>query len=51
MHAMQTLATEALGQGNANAVGAQSGKRRLEVLDRMARIAAGFSAGRGNDWH
>ena len=44
-YAMKTYTALARGDGSANAGGAGVRKRRLEVLDRMARIGAGLSAG------
>ena len=49
-HAMKTYTVESLGQGSANAGGVQARKKRLEVLDRMARLGAGLSASQRNDW-
>jgi len=49
-HAIKTFTLEALGEGSANAGGAKSKKNRFEVLDRLARINAGLSAGQRNDW-
>jgi hypothetical protein len=48
--AIKTFTPEALGEGNANAGGAKARKSRFEVLDRIARIGAGLSAGQANDW-
>ena len=44
-YAMKTYTALALGDGSANAGGAGGRKRRLEVLDRVARIGAGLSPG------
>ena len=49
-YAMKTYTVLALGDGSANAGGAGGRKRRLEVLDRVARIGAGLSPGQKNDW-
>ena len=49
-HAMKTYTVESLGEGSANAGGVQGRKKRLEVLDRMARLGAGLSASQRNDW-
>ena len=44
-HAMKTFTPDALGQGHKIAGGAKGKQRRFEVLDRLARIKAGLSAG------
>jgi hypothetical protein len=49
-HAIKTFTLEALGEGNGNAGGPKARKNRFEVLDRLARIRAGLSAGQKNDW-
>ena len=49
-HAIKTFTLDALGQGSHNAGGAKAKARRMEVLDRMARMKAGLSAGQKNDW-
>ena len=49
-HAIKSFSLEALGEGNGNAGGAKARKNRFEVLDRLARIRAGLSAGQKNDW-
>jgi hypothetical protein len=49
-HAIKTFTLEALGEGNDNAGGPKARKNRFEVLDRLARIRAGLSAGQKNDW-
>ena len=49
-HAIKSFTLEALGEGNGNAGGAKARKNRFEVLDRLARIRAGLSAGQKNDW-
>ena len=49
-YAMKTYTAVALGDGSANAGGAAAKKRRLDVLDRVARVGAGLSAGQKNDW-
>ena len=47
---IKTFTLEALGEGSGNAGGAKARKNRLEVLDRLARVRAGLSAGQKNDW-
>ena len=49
-HAMKTFTADSLGQGSANAGGPACRKRRLEVLERMARGGSGLSPGQKNDW-
>ena len=49
-HAIKTFTLSALGEGSANAGGAKARDKRYEVLDRLARIGAGLSAGQANDW-
>ena len=49
-HAIKSFTLEALGTGSPNAGGAKSKKSRFEVLDRLARLNAGLSAGQKNDW-
>ena len=49
-HAIKSFTLVALGEGNGNAGGAKARKNRFEVLDRLARIRAGLSAGQKNDW-
>jgi hypothetical protein len=49
-HAIKTFTPKALGQGSANAGGPKGRKNRFEVLDRLARLRAGLSAGQKNDW-
>ena len=49
-HAIKTFTLESLGQGSHNAGGAKAKSRRLEVLDRLARLKAGLSPGQRNDW-
>ena len=44
-YAMRTYTAGALGDGSANAGGAAARKRRFDVLDRVARVGAGLSAG------
>ena len=39
-----------MGSGSANAGGAKAKRNRFGVLDRLARIGAGLSAGQKNDW-
>ena len=49
-HAIKTFTLDSLGQGSHNAGGAKAKGRRLEVLDRVARMKAGLSPGQRNDW-
>jgi len=49
-HAIKTYTLEALGADNQNAGGAKARKNRFDVLDRLARLNAGLSAGQQNDW-
>ena len=49
-HAIESFTPTALGEGKANAGGPKDKKNRFEVLDRLARIGAGLSAGQKNDW-
>ena len=49
-HAIKTFTPDALGAGMPNAGGAKSKKSRFEVLDRLAHLKAGLSAGQRNDW-
>ena len=49
-HAVKRFRLEDLGKGANNAGGAKGKKNRLEVLDRLARLNAGLSAGQRNDW-
>ena len=49
-HAIKTFTLEALGADSANAGGARGRTNRFEVLDRVARLKAGLSAGQKNDW-
>jgi hypothetical protein len=49
-HAIKTYTQEALGAGTPNAGGAKAKKNRGDVLDRLARLNAGLSAGQKNDW-
>ena len=49
-HAVRNFTLDELGKGAKNAGGKQGKKNRLDVLDRLARINAGFSAGQKNDW-
>ena len=49
-HAIKTFTLESLGQGSLNAGGAKAKARRLEVLDRLARMGSGLSPGQRNDW-
>ena len=48
-HAIKTYTLEALGACGHNAGGAEA-KTRFDVLDRLARIKVGLSAGQKNDW-
>ena len=49
-HAIKTFTLEALGAGSHNAGGAKAKRNRFDVLDRLARIKVGLSAGQKNDW-
>ena len=49
-HAIETFTLDALGEGSATAGGLKGRKNRFDVLDRLARIGAGLSAGQKNDW-
>jgi len=49
-HAIKTFTLDCLGADSHNAGGAKSRKNRFEVLDRLARMNAGLSAGQKNDW-
>jgi len=49
-HAVKTFTPEMLGQGKANAGGAQCRKNRMDVLDRLSRTGVGLSPGQRNDW-
>ena len=49
-YAIKTFTLDALGEGNDKAGGPKARKNRFEVLDRLARIRAGLSAGQKNDW-
>jgi len=49
-HAVKTFTVDALGAGSPNAGGAKAKKNRYDVLDRLARLKAGLSAGQKNDW-
>ena len=49
-HAIESFTPTALGEGKANAGGPKDKNNRFEVLDRLARIGAGLSAGQKNDW-
>ena len=49
-HAVKSFRLEDLGKGVNNAGGAKGKKNRAEVLDRLSRLNAGFSAGQRNDW-
>ena len=49
-HAFKTFTLEVLGAGSPNAGGARCRQRRHEVLDRLAQLKVGLSAGQRNDW-
>ena len=49
-HAVKSFRLEDLGKGANNAGGAKGKKNRSEVLDRLARLNSGLSAGQRNDW-
>ena len=49
-HAIKSYTLDALGTGSHNAGGAKAKRNRMDVLDRLARIKAGLSAGQRNDW-
>ena len=49
-HAIKSFTLDRLGEGSANAGGVKAKKNRFEVLDRLARLGAGLSAGQKNDW-
>ena len=49
-HAIKNFTLEELGKGTNNAGGVKGRKNRWEVLDRIARLKAGLSAGQRNDW-
>ena len=49
-HAVKTYSLEDLGQGRSRGGGAAGKKRRLEVLDRLARIGQGLSPAQKNDF-
>ena len=49
-YAIKSYTPEALGDGSEKAGGPKSRNRRFEVLDRVARLGAGLSAGQNNDW-
>ena len=49
-HAIKTFTLESLGEGSHNAGGAKAKTKRMEVLDRLARMNAGLSEGQRNDW-
>ena len=48
-HAIKTYSLEDLGQGRSRGGGAAARKRRLEVLDRLARLGQGLSPARRNE--
>ena len=49
-HAVKSFTLESLGGGSNNAGGAKGRKNRHEVLDRLALLNVGLSAGQKNDW-
>ena len=49
-HAIKTFTVEALGKDNGSAGGLKARKNRFEVLDRLAHVRAGLSAGQKKDW-
>lgn len=49
-YAIKSFTLAALGEGTGNAGGAKAKKNRFDVLDRLARIKVGLSAGQKNDW-
>ena len=49
-HAIKTYSLEDLGQGRSRGGGAIARKRRLEVLDRLARLGRGLSPAQRNDF-
>ena len=49
-HAVKTYSLEDLGQGRIRCGGAAGKKRRLEILDRLARIGQGLSPAQKNDF-
>ena len=49
-HAIKTYTLPSLGEGFADAGGAKCRNNRFEVLDRLARMKTGLSAGQKNDW-
>jgi hypothetical protein len=49
VHAIKTFTLDALGAGSPNAGGPKARNRRWEVLERLARMKAGLSAGQRND--
>ena len=49
-YAIKTYSLEDLGQGRSRGGGAAARKRRLEVLDRLARLGQGLSPAQRNDF-
>ena len=49
-HAFKTFTLDVLGADTPNAGGAKARNKRFEVLDRLAQLKAGLSAGQRNDW-
>ena len=49
-HTVKSFTPESLGQGHSRGGTAECRKRRIEVLNRLARIGAGLSAAQKNDW-
>ena len=49
-HAIKTYSVEDLGEGRSRGGAAAAKKRRLEVLDRMARLGTGLSPSQKNDF-
>jgi hypothetical protein len=48
--AIKSYTPDSLGDGSEKAGGPKCRNRRWEVLDRVARLGAGLSAGQSNDW-
>ena len=48
--AFKSYTPDSLGDGSEKAGGPKCRNRRWEVLDRVARLGAGLSAGQSNDW-
>ena len=49
-YALKTYTVDALGAGSQNAGGVKARNKRFEVLDRLAHLKVGLSAGQRNDW-